>query len=269
MALTIDGLRLWQAQESQSQTQANLNVTTVPTMDGDEAIITGLEAQEQPAMNGTVTANRLAENSNYSSDPLTALSEWIQEFESLAQSEQGSGYTLSDDERNRSIQVIVEEASWTYAYEAPYEASWTLKTVQGEGVLSSAARSPTSATPNTAATLDNQDLGHVREWQTSLKINLETFPIAYGSTQETIVQPSSGMVREFSWQGRKSGSLTDLRNFDDAMRGKLGSNNDATLTTGFPGTQHTVIVGDYQSTFEAGDPHSLRYQATVYEGLAL
>lgn len=269
MPVTVDGLQLFNTQESQSETETNVKANAVPLMDGSDTIITALEAQESPALSGRATANRISNLAGYSNDPETALSDWVQRLESLCQSEQGAGWTLQDDERNRSIQFIVDEVSWTYSYGAPYQVEWVVEGVRGEGILEQVARNPSSATPNTSASLDTLDLGSIEEFQMRRQMEVNTIPLAYGDSSNTVVTPDSGVVREVSWSGVKTGSMTALRSFDDSMRGKLGSNQDSTLTTAFPGNQYNVIVGNYNSTIAAGSPHKLRYTATTYEGITL
>lgn len=261
----IDGLPLYGAQESQAELQTNVNVSSVPTMDGEDTLVTALEAQESAGISGRVTGLRLAEKSGYPSDPQWAIADWIQRFESLCKSEQGTGWTLEDNERGRSIQAIVTEASWTYSYEAPYEASWTLQARRGEGILTQEARSPTQHRPNSTALLDSQDLGSIDEFETTLQVDVETFPLAFGSTADTLITPASGMVREVTWSGQKTGSSSALQSFDDSMRSKLGPGSQSDLQLSFPGGTLSVIVSEYRSTFAAGDT-SMRYMCSVVEG---
>lgn len=270
MPVAIDGVDLYQAQESELASQANVNVTSIPTLGADEQIITALERQESPALSGTTTGIRLSGLSEYSSDPVTALAEWTQEFESLCNEAQGSGWTLVDDERNDSIQVLVTEAGWTRVETgAALEVGWTLQGERGDGVLNDQARSPTGASPNTVETLDGTDLGSVDEKRTTITAEMGVFPIALGDASDSVITPEGGQVREVSMSGRIGGSTSELRSFDDTLRGLVGGNTQATYQTAFPGTTHDVVVGDYASTFAAGDPHTLRYTLTLYEGLAL
>lgn len=268
--VAINGVELYQAQESERASEANVNVTSIPMEAAEDQIVTALERQKSPSLSGTATGIRLSGLSGYSSDPQTALAEWVQQFESLCNEAQGSGWTLTDDERNDSIQVVVSEASWTRVETgAPLEVAWTLQCEVGEGVLTDQARSPTSATPNSAETLDGTDLGSIDEKRTATTVEMEVFPIALGDASDTILIPEGGQVREVTISGRVGGSKSELRSFDDTMDALVGGNTQATYQTAFPGTTHEVVVGGYASTFAAGDPHTLRYTLTLHEGLTL
>lgn len=269
MPVTIDGLRLWGANESTNASEARIDVTSVPSQGSDETLVVGLESAETQPLSGRVTGIRLTSKSGYSSDPETALADWIQRFESLVIAEQGDGWTISDDERNRSIDGIVTEASWTTAEGAPYEARWSLSFARGEGVLNNATRSPTSATPNTSSTLGGTDLGTITERRTERTIEIETTPIAFADESETILTPQSGVTRRVTLSGRIAGTVADLRTFDDTIRGYVGDNTTRTYQTGFPGTSHSVLVDSYDSTHNAGSPAHLTYALTLFEGIAL
>lgn len=269
MPVSIDGLRLYGAQETDAEVEANAGLTSAPTMGSDEAIISALESQESPAISGRATANRISNDPDYPSDPHNALAYWVQRFESLCQSEQGDGWQLVDDERGRSVLATVQKAQWTYSYEAPFEVQWTLGTIRGNGVLSQASRTPNSQTPASDSTLGGTSLGSLDEMQVTLEFDVEPFPIAFGDPSDAVLSPNSGVVREVSWSGFKHGSQTQLQSFDDEMRGNLGGNTTLTLQTAFPGTSHEIVLSNYRSTMMAGDPARLRYTATGFEGLAL
>lgn len=267
MPVSIDDLRLFGAQESTNEVSAKIDVTSAPSQTDEEAFVFGLRAAETNPLSGRVTAIRLASNPDYPLDEREALSDWLQRFESLVSAEQGTGFELVDEERDRSINVIVTTASHTISYGEPFEASWSLDIERGEGVLTDATRSPTSATPNSTETLGGTDLGTITEKQTEKQIDVETSPIAFADTSDTVITPNSGVIRQVTIAGRVGGTLTELRSFDETLRDYVGREDTLSYQTAMPGTTHDVLVDSYDSTLSAGSPNVLRYGLTLFAGL--
>lgn len=274
MAVTIDGLQMLGAQESQTTTETQADVTSAPSQDSDENLVVALEAQETIPLSGIATGIRLSSRSGYPSDPADALAQWVQRFETLCQAEQGEGWTVADDERGTSVNAVVTEASWTHNAGGPYEVQWDLTAEVGEGVLDDAPRGPTTATPNAVATLTGPDgtvidLGSVDEKRTELSVGVDVTPIAYAGPGESVITPTSGSVRQVTLSGRVGGPLADLRAFESDVQSLAGSNQQVTYQTGFPGTTHDVVVQNFDATHVGGQPATLRYSLSVVEGLAL
>lgn len=279
MAVTVDGLQLYTADESTSATEAQVDAISVIGQDPGEAIITSLTAAESPTVAGRTTGIGLLDegypsdvtaSSNALEDQVyAAIAEWVQEFASLVNPEQGAGVTVDDDERDRSLTATVTEGSWTLAQGAPYQVLWSLTLQRGDGVATSTARSPSTQTPGTSTTLGGEDLGSIREKRTELKIDVQTTPLAFGDVDATIIVPESGTLRRVTIDGRRSASASTLRSFDDTLRGYLGGNSQQTYQTAFPGTSHDVVVASYDSTFTAGSPSVLEYSLSLIEGLTL
>ena len=269
MPLTLDGLDLIGTQESQSSTEAQANVTSAPSQQSDESLLVSLESAESTPLSGTATGIRLTKRSDYPSDPAAALSQWVQQFETLANPEQGVGYTLVDDERDREVRVIVKSVTWTLAEGAPYEVRWELEADRGEGVLGSTPRRPTTASPNGSTTLDGTGLGSVQELRMERSLDVSVTPIAYADESESVLTPGSGTVRRATLSGRVGGTPTELRDFEDSIRSLMGSNKQVTYQTGFPGTAHNVVVTQFEPTRQGGQPATMDYALTLLEGTVL
>lgn len=274
MPLTCDGLDLVGAQESQSATDAQADVTSAPSQATDEALIVSLKARESLPLSGTATGIRLSSLSGYPSDPADALSQWVQEFETLVQPQQGDGWTLADDERNRSVNVVVTDLSWTHNAGGPYEVQWELTAERGEGVLDDAPRTPTSVTPNSTVTLTPSggsaiDLGSVDEKRTELATDVDITPIAYGDPSDSVISPNSGTTRRVTLSGRVGGTPSELRTFETDVRSISGTNTQVSYQTDFPGHTLDVVVSGFDPTYVAGQPSTLRYSMTVLEGVTV
>lgn len=269
MPVTADGLRLFGADESSVAAEGEAEVSAVPGQPPGESFITSLTAQESPQVTGAATGIRIAGLSEYSDDPATALAEWVQRFASLFNAEQGDGITLEDDERNEALTVAAVTGSWTIRSGAPFEVSYSAGFRRGDIALATGSRSPTTDTPQGFSFLDGTDLGTIREKRTELKVDVEASPVAFQGPEATVVTPSGGATRRITIDGRIAGDVSTLRSRDSTFRSIVGSNQQVTLSTGFPGTSHTVIVNEFSSTTVAGSPSVLEYDLELIEGRAI
>ena len=267
--VTVDGLQLYTADESSPETQAQLDVTSPPGSDPGEALLVGLKSQETVTVSGLATGIRLSGQSGYPSAPTDALAEWLAAFESLCSAEQGGGWDIVDNERDRTIRAIVTDVSWTYAEGAPFQARWTLTAERGDGAFSDASRSPRTPTPQSTTTLAGTDLGGVVEKRTELSIDVGTIPIAFADESETIVVPNSGILRRVTISGRMEGSYSNLRTRDSDLRNTVGQDTIQTYQSGIPGDAYDVRPGNYSSTVNAGSPTVWDYSLELLEGLSL
>lgn len=266
MPVTVDGLQLYTGQESTNAVAGSPDVTQPPGQTPADALLVALEAVESASVGGRATGLRISRQSGYSSDPNTALAEWLQEFESLVHPEQGTGYDIVDDERDRTITATVTSVSWTFAYGEPFDARWTLDATRGEGVMPSSSRSPSSDTPTNSPTIAGEDLDTVTEKRTELRMAVDETPIALTGTADTVITPREGVVRTTTLAGRRSDTTANLRSFDDTLRGKVGGNQEVTYQTGMPGSSYTGVIGNYDSTYNAGTPALIDYALTFTQG---
>lgn len=273
MPVTVDSLRLWNASESASEATGETNPTSAIMMDSDETLLVGLEAIERIALSGKATGGVISREAEYSNDRDTALMEWILDFESLVTPNQGSGYTLQDDERNRSINVIVEEVTWSRRGGETGEVEWALSGYHGDGILDTGGRSAYSRKNVTAEVLreddgTEHDLGALREKRVTKSIQLKPYPIALSGPSEVAIAPDSGVMRSIVYQGVKYGTMAELRAFDSAVRGLLGTDTTVTYAHVFPGAEHTVMVDTYDSYFREGQVAAMDYYLKAVEGTA-
>jgi hypothetical protein len=269
MPVTVDGVRLWNASELTAATEARLNVTTPPDYEPGDALIVGLQSEGSVTVGGLATGIRISSQSGTPGDPQDALSEWLLKFESLCAANQGGGWSIVDDERDRTISGAVTELSWTYNEGAPFQARWSLTARRGEGLSGSAARSAPTATPQTTTTYGSVDLGGIVEKRVERSIDIESIPIAYADESETIVVPQSGVVRRFTINGRLAGSYSNLRTRDDQLRTYTGQDTTQTYQTGVPGSAYDARIDTYDSTVNAGSPAVWDYSLSLLEGVTL
>jgi len=267
--VTVDGLQLFTADESSPETQAELNVTSPPGYEPGDNLLVGLKSQESVTIGGLATGIRLSGQAEYSSDPTTALAEWLADFESLCSAEQGGGWDIVDNERNRTVTGLVTNLSWTYDEGAPFQSRWTLSAERGDGVFSTASRSPRTPTPQSTTTLAGTDLGGIVQKRHELSIDTESIPIAYADESETIIVPNSGVQRRITISGRMEGDYSNLRTRDSDLRDAVGKDATQTYQSGIPGDTYEVRPGKYNSTVNAGSPAVWNYSLNLLEGISL
>lgn len=264
--------RLWQVQISDDTLDTNADTFPAVGQSSDKTFVSVLEELEAFSLTGLVTAPRLSGQTtpnSYNSDWRTALAEYIQRGEAFAQSAQGTGYTLQDRDRDRTaLNVLIEDFTWTYEKGAVFQVSYELTLRRGLGVLPDANVSVGSATPQATGNvpaLAGNNLDGFERIECSKRMELSSAPIAFGGAGENTVSAEGGMVREWSYSGRKSGTEAQRNSFDDTIRG-LVDDSTKTFQTVMPGYSATVKAVDFESGRRAesgADSHE--YSVTVRE----
>lgn len=270
MTVKIDGLRLWQAQEDQSSTKGGVETNSVFGTDSDRALLTGLEKVDSFQYSGLVSGIRLSQQSGYSNDPLTALAEWVAKFETVVNANQGTGWTLDDQERGRTINVVARQVGWQRLQGANYEVEWDLDVLWGQGEMDSLSRSPDSVSPSadTQATLSGTSLGSIEATRQQKRQRLKMFPIAFADSGENDTLAQSGAIREIILRGVKTGSQSTLNTFASDIRSLIGQDQIVDFSSAFPGRTKQVMVDDFETTRSAGVPRQQPYTLKLIEGVS-
>lgn len=260
--------RLWNAQESRSQANGNVQVDSIFGTGTAETLLTGLESQEELSYTGRATGNRLASLGRYSSDPSAALARWTVELESYVSGNQGRGWTLRDDERGRKFNVVVEQLGWRRTKGEKYEVRWDLSAAWGQGVMGSRRAPVPSVSPSTTATLAGTSLDSVEEVRCETKQEIEPYPIALVEAGQNDVLAKTGATRTWTIQGSVTGGETARNGFDDTMRSLVGQDKIVEYKSAFPGRTSDVMLKNYDSVREAGRTRIGDYSMQLVEGEA-
>lgn len=266
MSVTIDGIRLWQTQEDKNKTNGNVRIDSIYSEDSDLTLLTGLESIEELTYTGRATGIRLSKQQGYSSDPLTALAEWVVEMETFVNAKQGTGWTLDDNERGEQYNAVVQMFGWQRNKGAKFEVSWDLSAIWGQGAMVSSTRNPPSVNPSSAWTLDGTDLGSIDAYRQQKRQELKPYPIAFADAGQNDVLSQSGAFRRIMIRGEKAGGLNT---FDNTMRSLVGQDQIVTFSEAFPGRDLNVMVKSYESTREAGRTRLGEYILEMIEGVAV
>lgn len=258
---------LWQVQEDREERDGNVDVTSTPTFDSEGTYLSGLTQQHEAQLTGTATGIRLSKQPGYSNDPVTALAEWVQEVMSFVNGQQGTGLTLTHDERGETHNVVAASFGWTRSSGAKFEVSWDLKYRIGEGVMPEKDTPPGTASPGSTWTLDGNDLHHPIEYREQKRERLETAAMAFvDNAEENLVEATSGATRTITIKGRVTGSKATRNSFDQTMQGLIGEDTIVTYASAFPGHELNVMANNYESIRESGLTELGEYALELIEG---
>lgn len=272
MPLTLDGLRLWNGSESESAVKGEVQVDSVPKMGPDDALLTSLTAVEEFTLTGVATGNRISNQSGFSNDPERAIREWAVEFLGIVNGQQGSGYTLQDNERAANYNVVVEESGLKRERGNPIAARWNVSCIRGEGAASTGPRAADTVDYSLIGqgdTLAGHDLGQITEKKIGRKEKIKQYPLATvgeNAYEYTKLLSQSGAVESISISGVKSGTFTEMNDFADAINREIGADRLIAYKQDFPGVTTGVMVRDFSHTYKAGEVDKMEYSLRLQRG---
>lgn len=152
--VTGDYVALWNVSESRAEVKADMDVSSVPGMESDEAILGGFLGKEEFSFSGEATGNRLSGGTvsggggrnNLLSEPIPALKNYAIRLESLVTDRQGLGYRFEDRQREEDLippddGIMVESVSWTREASEPDDLQWSVDATRAKGTGGQRVRS--------------------------------------------------------------------------------------------------------------------------------
>lgn len=269
MPVHIDDVRMWQAQDARLESKANVRPDAVTGEDSDNTLLTSLESQETFEYTGIATGMRLSTVSGYSSDPLTALAEWVAKAETLVNGAQGTGYTLEDTNRDRSENVTLESIGWQRNEGEKYEVKWDVAIDWANGIMPDRSTAPTPVDPwEGPSVIDGVDVENVQSVRESKQQQIEQYLIAFADPGENEAMADGGAIRKIIIRGDVEGTNVNRNNFDNHFLNLTGQDELVTYEAAFPGRELDVMVSNYESTREAGITQMNEYIIELVEGVA-
>lgn len=260
-------LTLWQAQTAEVSTLGAVSATPVQGEDSEQTFLTSIEQSGTLRYSGVVTGNRLSRQSGYSSDPVTALAEWVLDAERYVDGAQGTGYDLTDTRTGRTRRGVIGSFEWTRAAGAPLQVEYNLSVTLGEGADPTGVTAPDPIGTETALSVGGETIDTYREIQVSKSEETDPVRRAFADTpSDNDVLTEGGAQREITVVGRVSGVKADRLAFDDALRSTIGADEFVTVTEPFTGRVFTGMINDFESSDEAGVTRLGDFALTVVEG---
>jgi hypothetical protein len=244
-----------------------VDVAMTPTFDSNEAYLSGMTEVHNQSITGLATGSRLSRQSDFSSDPVTALAEWVQRVMALVDGQQGEGYTLTHDERGLETTVVLESFAWTRRGGESFEVEWELAYQIGEGIMVDRDTQPNTASPSSTWTLDGRDLQYPKEYREEKRQRLDTDAMLFAdSAEQNVITDESSPVRTITITGRHTGTRSERQAFDDHFRSLIGQDQIVTYESAFPGHSLDIMVNTYESVLEAGRTRVGDYALELIEG---
>lgn len=260
---------LYGVNQDRDQRSGNTNVTDMPTFGSDDAFLSSFTQTHEGTLQGTATGLRLARSGGYPDDPVEALATWVQEVMSLISGSQGDGYTLDHDVRGYdSKPVAIDSFQWTRNEASLFEVSWSLSLRIGDVTMSGdASVNPGEVNPSSEWSIDGVDLQYPKEISESTQQQLNTDEMLFGDgAEDNVITSGSGATRRINISGTHTGTRSERRDFDDAMRSLIGESKVVDYESPFPGHTLTVGVDNFDSSLEAGRTGQTDYTLELIEG---
>jgi len=260
---TGDTVELLHAQESVREIRGDLTKTPVPGDDTGSVLLADLKASEGGTLTGIATANYLSNQSQFSDDRLTALTEYSQRLMLLVPIRPGTGWTLTDEARDEEINVVFKNVRWQRNEADPYSLQWSCEFDRGEGIGAADIPSPGLASPRSSATLDGVDLGALQSYSEKTEQETKVYELTLEDIGSNSITTKSGPVRTATIRGRPTGDARD--EIDSKIESIKGA--DQTVTFESPtGEDYQVVVETYEGTREARSTELGEYRLTLVEG---
>jgi hypothetical protein len=260
-------LTLWQAQTAEVVTLGAVDATSVQGEDSEQTFLTSIEQSGDLRYSGVVTGNRLSRQAGYSSDPVTALAEWVLDAERYVDGAQGTGYDLTDTRTGRTRRGVIESFEWTRAAGAPLQVEYNLAVTLGEGADPTGVTAPDAIGDATVLSVGGETIDTYREIQVSKSEETDAVRRAFADDpSDNDVLTDGGATREITVVGRVSGLKADRLAFDDALRLTIGQDEFITVTEPFTGRAFEGMINDFESSDEAGITRLGDFALTVVEG---
>jgi hypothetical protein len=243
-------------QNSETSREAVANITNELATDRDPLVHTETRDVRETER-GTATGLRRADNDPDTSDPYQALANYAVELEAHVDEFQGAdpAYSYVNDQTGVSQNAILESIEWSLTPGKRYELDYEASVVIGRGVFEERDINPTivSVGGNFDAMLrvDGVECPGMRDYRVEKALGVNPKGIFNRDTAENNdVLIEEGASRVVAFEGVHTGTRTERENADNALSQLVGTKENVTLDTQFPGYSFDGYVIEYSSTFE-------------------
>lgn len=294
---------LYLGDDSTVSTETDTQKQDIPTQDSEETILAPISGKQFIRASGVIQGRYLSRNDSFllrrsnvsESDsevvysPQTAYRLYVYQLESLVLPEQGRGYIVEDNLRNKTFKpgtgefgVLFDSVSHEYNAGEGFRGSWSVEGQVTDGLqniddrvgyiddqitkLQNFDRDQAEVvTPNTTVTL-----GEIEKMSRSRDIDLNTSDLIHQQNEKDSVNVSaieSGVKESASFEGRIADHQTD-KDLSEVAR-NLGLDihgEEAELYDTITGRKIEGAVSDSESTFVEGEPDKIEYRVELDVG---
>lgn len=258
---------LWNIQKNSARRMARPRVDAIFSTDSDETFLASYEEEERIQIEGTATGLRIAQRNDYSDDPLEALGEWGSYLLSHVNGNQGRGWTFTNEYTGRSLPGVFESVDLVRRRAEPYQVEYSITVRIGNGLMPEIPPEGSDVTPRTDPTVDGENLHEIESLRINKRQKMNVHKYPFHDPEDNDVEADTGARKEIEIRGNVPGDESVRTDFDSTFRERAGVNEIVEYRSSFPGTTLDVMVGDFESTREAGVTQLGGYALTLIEGV--
>ncbi|MFB6284576.1 MAG: hypothetical protein ABEK59_11735 [Halobacteria archaeon] len=179
---------------------------------------------------------------------------------------QGTGYTLDDDDRNTQRNVMLDSVSWQRNKGAPYELTWNVSGLWGDGRDASGGGGTPNVSPGGDYKIGGNVLDEVESVREERSQKIELYQLALADPGGNDILSKSGSKREITIKGSAIGDSSTRNTFNSNLLNLLGQDKIVEYEAAFPGRTLDVMVTFYESTRESGLTRKGEFMIQMMEG---
>lgn len=271
--------------------QTQTNKEPLYGTEADETFLTPLSGQKSIQISGSVGFSRMAEL-NPTLSRVDAVRKYILQLEALVLAQQGIGWEIDDQVRNRIFAgtnptgddvasgYLIETSTWTYETANNERLAYTISAKLGAGVQDTANPESyvneylNSVPPNeiedkmeivsvtglnTPSQVDTYTFSEVANRRFKRKVDVINTDIIHNTELPVVATLESGVDATYSFSGVIYETDTQtfeetIREFDEELQGKT-----VTVTDALVGRQLSGTIGNSTTTIEASRPNRFTF----------
>lgn len=294
---------LYLSEDSTVSTETDTQKQDVPTQDSEETILAPISGKQFIRGSGVIQGRYLSRNtssliqrSNVSESdteivysPKTAYRLYVYQLESLVLPEQGRGYIVEDNVRNKTFEpssssfgVLFDSVSHEYNTGEGFKGSWDVEGQVTDGVQNAVSRIEyiddqirklqnfDRDKAEVVTTSTSVNLGEIEKMNRNREIDLNTSDLIHQQDDKEAVNVSSidsGVKENVTFEGRIADHQTSKTLSQVAK--DLGLNihgEEAVVYDTITGRDIRGAVADSESTFVGGEPDKVEYRIDIDVG---
>lgn len=277
-------LEFYTTEEATNEAETDLKPQNIPTQDDEDTLLAPIQGKKSFRWQGKVVGN-YAVRQGFGETPKTALIRWLIEGESLVSSEQGNGYKVTDNVRDRVFEpsgstpgVLIESFDWTYETGDNVSAEWNLDGQVTEGMQSTNNRQryiDTEFNQRPNIQTDSLEisgsglsfpLGDLSSRSYNRSVDLQVSEMIHNSDLPSTGLAQSGVNGELDLDGRVTrDDVGNLKSFAKQIVENLHG-VEVTFRDSFTSREFSGAVTDSSATFEQGRPDIVNYRISLTVG---
>jgi hypothetical protein len=261
-------LEFYTTEEATNEAETDLKPQNIPTQDDEDTLLAPIQGKKSFRWQGKVVGN-YAVRQGFGETPKTALIRWLIEGESLVSSEQGNGYKVTDNVRDRVFEpsgstpgVLIENLDGQVT-EGMQSANNRQRYIDTEFNQRPNIQTDSLEISGSGLSFPLGDLSS-RSYRRS--IDLQVSEMIHNSDLPSTGLAQSGVNGELDLDGRVTrDDVGNLKSFAKQIVENLHG-VEVTFRDSFTSREFSGAVTDSSATFEQGRPDIVNYRISLTVG---